>query len=264
MNYYEPITEIDLLNQKESYKEQIDETLSNRRKKLQDNKHKRALKETREATKNRQTMLNAIKKDIKVFPLEQCSKKDYSSWIFPQILAHFGSKKLFFKDGFVSPTLTLQNWDLDPLESYWLDLITSSPRSNFLESSKNPSLSQAVPLALSAFKTYQDLSYENWDFRDYNITHFLEPLHREVLSLRTQNLPDPQTLDWKNLEKKLDSWFSFGEWEAHTLGNLPRLAKHIFTQTWLWHPTKLHSLAIQSLKNWDHAEKSIHNSTIFV
>lgn len=204
------------------------------------------------------------KKDIKIFPLHQASQTDRGSWIFPQILAHFGNKKLIFKESKVSPSLTLESWNLDSLEKTWLEYLTSSPRSNFLESSKYPGLSQAVPLVLSAFKTYQNVSYESWDFSDYNIKMFLEPLHRELIPFRTQNLPDPVTLDWKNLEQKLDGYPRFGEWEAHTLGNLPRLAKYIYTQTWLWHPTKLHPLAIQSLKNWDHAEKSLHQSNIFV
>ena len=204
------------------------------------------------------------KKDIRDPSKKVISKSHYSSWIFPQILAHFGNKKLFFKESKVSPSLTLERWKLDSLEKTWLEYITSSPRSNFLESSKNPNLSQAVPLVLSAFKTYQNVDYENWDFSDPFISHFLEPLHREILPFRDHNLPDPQTLDWNTLEAKLDGYPRFGEWEAHTLGTMPRLAKYVYTQTWLWHHTKLHNLAIQSLKNWDHAEKSIHNSTIFV
>lgn len=282
MKYYESnqnecINELHELEQvyKNDWSIQFDQ---NRLKRIEDLKRKQALKAQREQDRalrealkevNKQTLSRTasilkIKKDIKVFPLEHASKKDYAGWIFPQILAHFGSKKLVFKDGFVSPTLTLQNWDLDPLEKTWLERITSSPRSLFLESSKNPRYSQSVPLALSAFKTYQNVSYETWDFSDLNIKTFLEPLHSQLLPLRTKDLPDPVTLDWKNLEKKLDSWFSFGEWEADTLGSLPRLAVHIYTQTWLWHPSKIHSLAIQSLKNWDHAEKSLHQSNIFV
>ena len=229
----------------------------------QDRALREALKEVKETSRNRQAMLDNLKKDVCTFPLEHASKKDYASWIFPQILAHFGNKKLFFKDGVVSPSLTLESWDLEPLESYWLDLITTSPRSTFLESSRFPALSQSVPLVLSAFKTYQNVFYESWDFSDPNIKIFLEPLHVQILSFRTQDLPDPVTLDWKALEEKLDGYPRFGEWEAHTLGNLPRLAKYIFTQTWLWHPSKLHPLAIQSLKNWDHAEKSLHQSNIF-
>ena len=203
------------------------------------------------------------KKDIKIFPLHQASQTDRGSWIFPQILAHFGSKKLVFKESKVSPSLTLESWNLSLEEKTWLDLITSSPRSNFLSSSKYPRYSQSVPLALSAFKTYQDLSYEAWDFRDHNIRTFLEPLHVELLEFRTNNLPDPQTLSWNTLEKKLETWLHFGTWESNVLGSLPRLAVHIYTQTWLWHPTKIHPLAIQSLKNWDQPENSLHSSTIF-
>ena len=204
------------------------------------------------------------KKDIKIFPLHQASQTDRGSWIFPQILAHFGNKKLFFKESKVSPSLTLESWNLDSLEKTWLEYITSSPRSAFLSSSKYPSLSQSVPLALASFKLYQSLSYESWDFSDPNIKMFLEPLHREILSFRDHNLPDPVTLDWKALEKKLDTWFSFGTWESNVLGSLPRLAVHVYTQTWLWHPSKLHTLAIQSLKNWDNAEPNLHQSNIFV
>jgi hypothetical protein len=209
-------------------------------------------------------MLNNLKKDVYTFPLEHASKKDYASWIFPQILAHFGSKKLFFKDGMVSPKTTLESWDLEPLEYSWLDLITSSPRSTFLESSRNPSLSQSVPLALSAFKTYQNVNYESWDFSDPFIIMFLEPLHRELISLRNHNLQDSKTLDWKTCTAKLDGHLRFGEWEKDVLGALPRIAKHIYTQTWLWHPLKIHPLAIMSLRNWDKAEPSIHQSNIFV
>ena len=211
----------------------------------------------------RRTKISQKKDIFSGFP-KSPKPADYGSWIFPQILAHFGNKKLIFKESKVSPSLTLESWNLTLEEEIWLEYITSSPRSNFLESSKYPSLSQSVPLALSAFKTYQNVSYETWDFSDPNIKTFLEPLQFELIPFRTKDLPDPETLDWKNLEKKLDSWLHFGTWESNVLGSLPRLAVHIFTQTWLWHSTKLHHLAIQSLKNWDHAEKSLHQSNIFV
>ena len=204
------------------------------------------------------------KKDI-FFGIPKLPKKDhYGSWIFPQILAHFGAKKLVYKDFKVSSTLTLERWNLRTEEKIWLEYITTSPRSSFLESRKYPSLSQSVPLALSAFKIYQNVLYESWDFEDPNIKVFLEPLQFQLILLRDHNLPDPKTLDWKALEKKLESWFSFGEWEAQHLGSLPRLAKHIFTQTWIWHPLKLHHLAIQSLKCWDLPEPNLHQSNIFV
>lgn len=226
----------------------------------QDRSHR---KEVKEQTLSRAVAVSKLKKDVYTFPLEHASRKDYASWIFPQILAHFGSKKLFFKDGMVSPSRTLESWNLEPLEYSWLDLITTSPRSLFLESSRFPALSQSVPLLLSAFKTYQNVFYESWDFSDPSIKSFLEPLHFQLVPLRNHNLPEIQTLDWKNLDKKLETWFSFGNWESDTLGTLPRLAVHIYTQTWLWHPNKKHSLAIQSLKNWDKAEPVLHQSTIF-
>jgi hypothetical protein len=205
-----------------------------------------------------------MKKDLRLFTaLEDSFIQLNHSWIYPQaisIIAELPLTKDLTKAKYCG-NLTLAHWktlDLNP--SYWLalDILTSSPRGNYVKTSqKLVTYNQTVPLVLSAFKQYRGIAYEKW------INPILEPVHQTMMANRT-TLPDPRTFadlhpvllyktgkqagKVRNPTSWISSWRGFG---CPTFQDLDIYSKHCVTHTWLWHKSIIQDLSIQSFYNWD-------------
>lgn len=205
-----------------------------------------------------------MKKDLRLFTsLEPSFIQDNHSWIYPQAISMIAELPLVKDLSRLKycGQLTLDHWktlDLNP--SYWLalDILRSGPRGNYVKTSqKLVSYNQTVPLVLAAFKLHRGIAYHNW------INPILEPVHHTMWNSRTVVIDTELIKDlspvllYKSGQKQgthrqpigwISSWKGFG---CQTFQELDIYSKHCITHTWLWHPSLLTPLSIQSFAHWD-------------
>lgn len=153
----------------------------------------------------------------------------------------------------------VQQFEQDPFLYQLYKIFTTSPRSSIVHNQKSSPFNATVPLVLMVYKKFYNIPYHSWT----ELHPLLENDHRTVLNNQNLVLPPLSQLSWQTYPQDLTKYNGLGSWESSVIGKLDRLSKHIYLQTWLWHPSIINAYSIQSLENWDRAQVGFHTSHIF-
>lgn len=195
---------------------------------------------------------------------------NYSSWILPQLMAVFGSWKLY-SDG---KTTVQENCHNDFLRGCWR--LTRVPRSALVKNqTKEPEYASFTPLVLLGFKRMQGLQYES--FRGLpGLEWLLEPKLYEALVTK-QSIPNlskerllqirEQGLEYRTGPKQGQTRRAESTWQLYgiqgtELGDLPKYTQTILTQCWLAHPQHRKPTMILDPHNWDNQPEPLIDSII--
>lgn len=183
---------------------------------------------------------------------------NYSSWLLPQLVAHFGRWKLY---GSGKETVAKNTHNLLDKVFYRL---TRVRRSQLIKNqTQQPEYGQLTPLILCGLRQAHGYSYEQ--FRELEGLHWLlEPLLYEslveqtpprlavdrLLAIRQQGLvykTGPKAGSSRNPES---TWqlYSIGDTE---LGGHTKLLQTMMCQIWLAHPKHRRNSMILDPHNWD-------------
>lgn len=195
---------------------------------------------------------------------------NHSSWLLPQLVAHFGRWRLYAsgKDTVVKNCTTA----LDRV----LYRLTRIRRSLLIKNqTQQPEYGQLTPLILCGFKRHQGFSYEQ--FRELDgLKWILEPLLYEslcgdiphiskdrLLEIREQGLVYRSGAKQGQKRNPESTWqlFSIGDTE---LGNSPKLLQSMMTQIWLAHPRYRKQTMILDPQDWDNLPQPVVESQVFV
>jgi hypothetical protein len=226
-----------------------------------------------------------MKKDIFHLPwndeLDPTVLKANSSWILPQLTALLGKLPLARNDSeLISPTLSLRRIAKEtesitfsngmPLTKEALNVmlkhVLRSNRSEILRGTQlqTPRYSAAVPFVLSAMKEQRNIQYSSWDINDPMIRFFVED--EWLLALSYDSVPQYTTeeiLDFRAKARTFKTGDRVGTLRAinattsiskvghDTFDQLPKYWKLALCQTWVFHPTNRHHLAITNPYNID-------------
>ena len=193
----------------------------------------------------------------------------HHKWLLPQLVAHFGSWQLCFKDSRIDVLATLKlNCEHNSANTaYWR--LSRVKRSSLIASQvKTPEYSTLVPVILAGFKRMQGVSYEQWRGLD-NLAYVLEPRLLEavvvddcdlanlanlgsqrLLEIRTQGLTQRSGIKAGQMKNPHTTWSLTGISDTE-IAHLPKLTQTLLTQIWLAHPVNRNSLMILDPGNWD-------------
>lgn len=152
-----------------------------------------------------------------------------------------------------------------------INVLNYSPRGDILPSVWRQSsgeglrYSAAVPLILSAFKEYRNVRYSDWDWTDLNRKYLLDFDFFELsehFGCR-MSWDVEQLLEFREVGRTIATGVKAGQKKdiisTTTLSKiddpdfkaLPRLAKLLLCQVWVYHPTIRHKLMITDLMHLD-------------
>ena len=230
------------------------------------------------------------KKDISNYDFSQFARgtltldsleafKSNSTWILPQLLALLGSRlQLVRENGLISFSKTLislgsgditfdNGLQIDRLTLQgMLKVLTHQHRSHFvhgrLTSDFGLRYNSSVPLILSAMKQYRGVGYSEWDWADEKRAFFLDPDFVAIADM-IGNFANPFSKD-ELVEARGDvdpttykAVAQISKYADLDFKKLPRLAKLMLTQVWVYHPAVRHPLAITDLAEPDEQAESI-------
>lgn len=193
----------------------------------------------------------------------------HASWILPQMLAFFGSLKMFKDDKgeYLALPFLEHNFGKDPhLMGMW-KVATRMPRSSLVKpqnSGSGPEYSMMVPLILAGQKKYQNINYSEWSQTDleYIVDRslaeaMLVPANdiptlskSEILEIRVKGLTVASGGRVGTVEPVTSKWALTGIKDT-ALGHLPKLAVTMITQAWVCHPTLRTKYMVLDPNDWD-------------
>ena len=190
--------------------------------------------------------------------VDQLNLQVYSSWLLPQLVAHFGSWKL------QQCGKTTVKYNCRSKHSIVLYRLCMLRRSQLIKNqTQNPDYAQLTPLILLGLKRHQGFSYEQ--LRDFSgLNYLLEPqlyealvldelpqLSRDrLLQIRHQGLVYMTGKQAGQTRQAESTWKLYGI-QGTELGNIPALAQTILAQIWLAHPKHRRTTMILDLNDWD-------------
>ena len=190
--------------------------------------------------------------------LDSSGLNNHSSWLLPQLVAHFGRWQLYT----TGEETVRQNCTSQLDKVLWR--LTRFRRSYLIRTqTKQPDYGQLTPLILLGFKRNQGYSYEH--FRQYSgLKWLLEPeLYRalttseiiipdksRLLAIRDQGLFTKTGKNPGQSKNPESAWRLFGIKDTE-LGNYPELLQTMLTQCWLAHPKHRRETMILDPNNWD-------------
>ena len=230
------------------------------------------------------------KKDISNYDFSQFARgtltldsleafKSNSTWILPQLLALLGSRlQLVRENGLISFSKTLSSLgsgeitydsglQIDRLDLQgMLRVLTHQHRSHFvygrLTADFGLRYNSSVPLILSAMKQYRGVGYSEWNWADEKRTFFLDPDFVAIADM-VGNFANPFSKD-ELVEARGDvdpttykAVAQISKCADLDFKKLPRLAKLMLTQVWVYHPSVRHPLALTNLNEPDKPAESI-------
>lgn len=213
-------------------------------------------------------------------------------WFAPQLLAALSNYDLHEKDGKIDIGAFING--LDARGQGMLRFCTISRSASGIVAGKlkwsDKILSPycaTVPLVLAAFKKYHGINYNRWapaSSEDTYLTkwrHNLAAIVEEKLFLAMIYRSNPPTaqecIDYKNWlatrEPRLATAPAscFNIYRPHSrpvtpinsdLDNAPQLAKHMYMQTWVCHPTVRNEYMVLNPVNWDDMPAPLHTSEV--
>jgi hypothetical protein len=201
--------------------------------------------------------------------LENSNLCNHSSWLLPQLTAHFGRWRLYSsgRDTVIKNCTT-------KLDKVFYRL-TRARRSLLIKNqTQQPEYGQLTPLILCGFKRHQGYSYEQ--FRELaELKYILEPLlydslHDEIPQLSAQRLLEirRQGLVYRSgkqsgkMRNPESTWqlFSIGDTE---LGSATKLLQSMLCQIWLAHPKHRRETMILDPNNWDQMPEPLIDQELF-
>lgn len=240
-----------------------------------------------------------MKKDISLLDwntLDQPFLKDNHSWVLPQVLAFFNHNVRLCRTGeLISASATLRALHADLLESRvkfpsgrvvsnreltsLFQFANYSPRGQIVSGNQilgsNQRYAASVPLLLSSFKEYRNVSYMSWDYTDPAILQLLDKDNQEVIQYIGQDFPDLDFLEIRELGRTIKSGTREGRQTPYTsctsvngikdpdFKKLPRLVKLMLCQLWVYHPTTRHPLAWTNLQDLDQPAPPLVGAEVF-
>lgn len=192
-----------------------------------------------------------------------------ASWMLPQMLAFFGTLKLFKDDAgeYMALPFLEHNFGRDPhLMGMW-KVATRMPRSSIVKpqnSGSGPEYSMLVPLILAGIKKYQGVNYSEWSQSDLEYVvdrglaeamlvpaNDIPTLSRdEILEIRKLGLTVAAGSRAGTVEPVTSKWALTGIKDT-ALGHLPKLAVTMITQVWVAHPTLRTQYMVLDPNDWD-------------
>ncbi len=212
-------------------------------------------------------------------------------WVLPHIMAFLAKPKVVIlernDDNKISATLTLKtlaenldagNINFEAHEQVtkkafqgMLNWITTSSRSSILPEKTTQSSREwcrfggIVPLFLSAFKEYRNVSYSQWDFADPKLKHLVDKSNLEVLQLIGTPVPWDSTQlqeflvegrKYKSgpkigMPKHLNLCSKLNETGDEQFDSLPNFVRSMLCQTWLYQPEYYTQFGVYNLNNAD-------------
>lgn len=220
--------------------------------------------------------------------------KANSSWVLPQITALLGTLPLAKEEnGLVSPSLSFKRIarEIDSVTfsngmpitkeilNSILKFIVRTNRSEILTGTQlnTPRYSAAVPFVLSAFKEQRNIAYSSWNINDPAIKFFLES--DWVDALQYEGIPSFSTEELLEFRAKARTYRSGAK--AGTMrsinatttvpmlgredfDSLPKYWKLALCQTWVFHPSNRHPLAITNPHNIDVPADPLVSGEVFI
>jgi len=189
--------------------------------------------------------------------VEAANLHNFSTWLLPQLVAHFGRWRLHStgQETVVKNCVSTLDKVLWRLSRVRRSLLVKNQ-------TRQPEYGQLTPLILLGFKRSQGYSYEQ--FREFqDIKWLLEPPLLEALSV-TISVPQKNRLleirdqgliyrSGKNSGTRRNpetTWQLYGIQDTE-LGGYPKLLQTILTQCWLAHPKNRRETMILDPLDWD-------------
>lgn len=212
--------------------------------------------------------------EVEEWAVKNCLNR-MGSWLLPQLVAHFGSWQLVYKDSSIDVKQTLKLNCESSLDSQACWRLSRIPRQLLLTKQVAiPEYATLTPLILAGFKRMQGVGYECWR-SVANLEYVLEPRLLEavtvdcpdlgserLLEIRTQGLTQRSGAKAGQLKNPESTWSLTGISDTE-LGHLPKLTQTMLTQIWLAHPQHRSNLMILDPKNWDHMPAPLIDVSIF-
>lgn len=190
--------------------------------------------------------------------VDNSNLSNYSSWLLPQLVAHFGRWRLYSSGRETVVKNTANNLD----KVFYR--LTRVRRSLLIKNQTQlPEYAQLTPLILLAFKRYHSYSYEQ--FREFvGLEWLLEPLL--FTSLMVSDLPQlsaerllairEQGLIYKTGPKAGQQRNPANTWQLYSindteLGTQTKLLQSMVCQIWLAHPKHRQNSMILDPHDWD-------------
>jgi len=241
-----------------------------------------------------------MKKDIYHLPwdseteeLDPKMLKANSSWVLPQLLAFLGKLPLARGDNeLISATLSLRRIarEIDSVTfsngmpvtketiNAMLGFVLRTNRSDILSGTQlqHPRYSAAVPFLLSAFKEQRNIPYSSWDTSDPMFRYFIED--EWLLALTHLEVPKftlDECLDFRAKARTFKTGPKAGTLRSinattviskigdEVFDALPKYWKLALCQTWVFHPTNRHPLAITNPYNIDEPAEPLVSGEVF-
>lgn len=194
---------------------------------------------------------------------------NHSSWLLPQLVAHFGRWKLYTtgKDTVVKNCRGALDRVLYRLSRIRRSLLIKNQ-------TQLSEYGQLTPLILCGFKRHQGYSYEQ--FRELDgLKWILEPLLYEslmgeipqiskarLLEIREQGLVYRSGAKQGTKRNPESTWQLFGIGDTE-LGNSPKLLQSMMTQIWLAHPRYRRQTMILDPLDWDSLPEPVIEPQVF-
>ncbi len=207
--------------------------------------------------------------------------KDYSSWLYPQLMALLAEHKLPRNPdtGFIDG---IEYWkhNIDLASEWWKGLvrfIKIDPRGLTMKDKQYTSPGRQycslVPIVLASHKLYNDVAYGQWD-RDtlravvnksladamlYDLTE--EFSTEEILAIRDIGLTVKSGTRSGQMNKPESTFKMYGI-EDSFFKQLPHLVQVMLAQIWCAHPDNRTNLMVLDCKDWDNIPPKLISSGV--
>ena len=201
--------------------------------------------------------------------VESANLTNYSSWLLPQLVAHFGN----WQRAATGLETVVNNCQTKHQRSLYR--LTRVSRSLLIKNqTKQPEYGQLTPLILLGFRRNQNFSYESW--RGYTGLEWLvEPdllqtMHSQqpqltvarILEIREQGLTYRSGTYVGTQRNPLSTWQLYGIQDTE-FGDLPKLQQAQLAQIWLAHPKHRRETMVLTSSNWDEMPPPIISDELF-
>lgn len=210
--------------------------------------------------------------------LENTNLASNYDWVLPQIQAHFAREIEPVKiDGKYCGLATMRNIKNAFTKGLWF--YVNSPRSGLILGSplyKVPEYNNLVPLLLSAYKTYHNISYSSWSKETLDVIVdaelcesmlFIGPelSAEQWLEVRDYGLRFRTGPKKGQLRNPATSHMLYGlsSYADYPIDGIPKLALVMYTQIWCAHPANRSPKMVLNPSNWDAMPAPLIQTEIF-
>jgi len=201
--------------------------------------------------------------------VESANLTNYSSWLLPQLVAHFGN----WQRAATGLETVVNNCQTKHQRSLYR--LTRVRRSLLIKNqTKQPEYGQLTPLILLGFRRNQNFSYESW--RNYSdLAWLVEPDLLEamlspqpnitvarILEIREQGLTYRSGTYVGRQRNPFSTWQLYGIQDTE-FGDLPKLQQAQLAQIWLAHPKHRRETMVLTSANWDEMPPPIISDELF-